>query len=97
LKDLEDKILNKLKEVIDPELGYDIVSLGEIEEIKVEDKKVYIKFLPTTPLCPFLPFIYSSIVQKMEELGLEAEVNIDYEGKWSIDRVDPEIRKKLNI
>jgi len=97
LRDLEDKVLNKLKEVIDPELGYDIVSLGEIEEIKVEDKKVYIKFLPTTPLCPFLPFIYSSIVQKMEELGLEAEVNIDYEGRWSIDRVDPEIRKKLNI
>ncbi|RDD52175.1 metal-sulfur cluster assembly factor [Nanoarchaeota archaeon NZ13-N] len=97
MRDLEDKVLNKLKEVIDPELGYDIVSLGEIEEIKVEDKKVYIKFLPTTPLCPFLPFIYSSIVQKMEELGLEAEVNIDYEGRWSIDRVDPEIRKKLNI
>ncbi|RIB35144.1 MAG: hypothetical protein BXU00_03015 [Candidatus Nanoclepta minutus] len=97
MRDLEDKVLNKLKEVIDPELGYDIVSLGEIEEIKVEDKKVYIKFLPTTPLCPFLPFIYSSIVQKMEELRLEAEVNIDYEGRWSIDRVDPEIRKKLNI
>jgi len=97
LEDLKNKILEKLREVIDPELGYDIVSLGEIEEVEIKGKKVYVKLLPTTPLCPFLPFIYSSVVQKIEDLGFEAEVEVDYENKWSIDRIDPEIRKKLNI
>jgi len=97
LEDIKGKILEKLKEVIDPELGYDIVSLGEVEDIKVEGKKVYVKLLPTTPLCPFLPFIYSGVVQKIEDLGFEAEVEVDYENQWNLDRIDPEIRKKLNI
>jgi len=97
LEELKNKILEKLREVIDPELGYDIVSLGEVEEIKIEGKKVYVKLLPTTPLCPFLPFIYSGVVKAIEELGFVAEVDIDYENRWSVDRVDPEIRKELNI
>lgn len=97
MEDLKNKILEKLKEVIDPELGYDIVSLGEVEEVEIKGKKVYVKILPTTPFCPFLPFIYSGVVNAIEDLGFEAEVEIDFENKWSIDRIDPEIRKKLNI
>lgn len=92
-----DKILEKLREIIDPELGYDIVSLGEIKEIKIDGNKVKIIFLPTTPLCPFLPFIQISIYEKLSELGYSVEVEIDLEDKWTIDRVDPKIRKNLGI
>ena len=97
MEELKSKILEKLREVIDPELGYDIVSLGEVEEVEIKGKKVYVKILPTTPLCPFLPFIYSDVVKAIEDLGLEPEVEIDFENQWSIDRIDPEIREKLNI
>ncbi len=97
MEDIKSKILSKLKEVIDPELGYDIVALGEIEDIKVENNKVYVKLLPTTPLCPFLPFIEASIIKKIEELGFKVEVIVDLENKWDINRVDPNIRKRLNI
>jgi len=38
-------ILNKLREVTDPELGYDVVSLGEIEDVKEENGLYIIKFL----------------------------------------------------
>jgi len=93
----KEDIVKKLKEVIDPELGFDIVSLGMISEIKIEDKKVFIKIIPTTPLCPYLPLLIELIEKKIKELNLEPIVEIDFENQWSLDRIDPEIRKKLFI
>lgn len=91
------KILEKLKEVIDPELGYDIVSLGMIEDIKIENNKIFIKILPTTPFCPYLPLLIEMITSKIRELGYESEVEIDLENSWNIDRVSEEIKKDFNI
>lgn len=91
------EVYKKLREVIDPEIGYDIVSLGEVEEVRIENNKVYVKILPTTPLCPYLPFIIEGVNEKIKELGLDPEIDIDFENQWSFDRVDPEIRKKLGI
>lgn len=92
-----ERIREKLKEVIDPELGYDVVSLGEIEEIKIENKKVFVKVLPTTPLCPYLPLILEGIEKKIKELGYDVEFEIDFENKWDLNRLDPELRKKLGL
>ena len=93
----KEDIVRKLKEVIDPEIGFDIVSLGEISEIKIEDKKVFIKIVPTTPLCPYLPLLIELTENKIKELNLEPVIEIDYETQWSLDRIDPEIRKKLEL
>ncbi|BBL45697.1 metal-sulfur cluster biosynthetic enzyme [Nanobdella aerobiophila] len=92
-----EEIMEKLKEVIDPELGYDVVSLGEIEEIKEENNKFIIVFLPTTPLCPFIPAILDQIEEKMNELKVDYEVEIDNETKWSLDRVNIDIKKRLGL
>ncbi|MGC9079160.1 MAG: metal-sulfur cluster assembly factor [Nanopusillaceae archaeon] len=95
----EEMIKERLKEVIDPEIGYDIISLGEIEEIKIKNNEIYIKFLPTTPLCPFIPAILEGIKEKLQDLANEYKINIeiDFENQWSIERVDPGIRKELGI
>ena len=90
-------ILEKLKEVIDPEIGYDIVSLGEIEDIREENGKVIITYLPTTPMCPFIPAILDGISEKIKELNIDFDIEVDLENKWSIERIDPEIRKKLGL
>ena len=93
----KEKIIEKLKEVIDPEIGYDVVSLGEIEEVSIENNKVKIKLLPTTPLCPYLPVLVELIENKIKELNLEPEIEIDFENQWTPERIDPEVRKKLGI
>ncbi|MEM0476038.1 MAG: metal-sulfur cluster assembly factor [Candidatus Aenigmatarchaeota archaeon] len=93
----KEKILEKLKEVIDPELGFDIVSLGLIEEISIEKNKVKIKLLPTAPFCPYLPLIIELIENKLREIGFESEVEIDFENVWSLERVDKEVKKSLNL
>jgi metal-sulfur cluster biosynthetic enzyme len=53
-----DLIFKKLAEVIDPELGIDIVQLGLIRSVEVSDNN-FIKFVMTltTPMCPFADMI----------------------------------------
>ncbi len=91
------KILEKLKEVIDPEIGYDIVALGEIDDIIINGKKVIVKLLPTTPLCPYLPVLIEQIEEKIKELGYEPEVEVVLDKQWTPDRIDPKIRKELGL
>jgi ATP-binding protein involved in chromosome partitioning len=48
-----DLVLKALKKVIDPELGRDIVSMGMIRDLKVQDGRVSFTLVLTTPACPF--------------------------------------------
>src|SRR6056297_2209188 len=53
-----EELLDRLKTVIDPELGFSIVDLGLVYEIRQnEDWTVHVKMTLTTPLCPIGPAI----------------------------------------
>ncbi len=54
MPDIEkDKIINALKEVYDMEIGFDIVSLGLIYKVDIdENNNVHILMTLTTPMCP---------------------------------------------
>jgi metal-sulfur cluster biosynthetic enzyme len=95
----KEKILKLLEKVKDPEIGYDVVSLGEIDDIIIENNKVLIKFLPTTPLCPYLPYLFDEIERVLKENypNIEVEFEIVTDKQWSIDRIKPEIREKLGL
>jgi metal-sulfur cluster biosynthetic enzyme len=52
-EELHEAILEKLKQVIDPETGVDVVRMRLIEDLKVsETGQVAYKFRPSSPLCP---------------------------------------------
>ena len=48
----EQNILNSLKEIIDPDLNKDIVTLGFVENIKISGADVDLDIDLTTPACP---------------------------------------------
>ena len=78
---LEEKIKEKLKTIIDPHTGTDIISMGLIKEIKVDGEKAKITFVPTTPYCPITGFFQQQIKQLAESIeGIkEAEVTVKFE------------------
>ena len=44
-----------LQEVMDPELGMNIVQLGLVRNVKIEDEVALITMILTTPFCPYAP------------------------------------------
>jgi len=91
------RIMEKLKEVIDPELGISIVDLGLIYGVEVEGKKVKVKLTLTTPLCPLGGFVIASVEEKIRELGYEPEVELTFDPPWTPERMSPELKRKFGL
>lgn len=49
---MEEQVLEALREVIDPEVGVNIVDLGLVEMIDAQPDRVYVGLIMTTPACP---------------------------------------------
>ncbi|RLF75956.1 aromatic ring hydroxylase [Thermococci archaeon] len=93
-------ILERLKEVIDPEIGIDVVNLGLIYEVNVrEDSTVYVKMTMTTPGCPLTMWILQAVEQKVLEIpGVkDAEIELTFDPPWTPDMISEEYKKRLGL
>ena len=94
---MKEKIIEILKNIKDPELGIDIVSLGLIRNVKVNEK-IEIDFLPTSIFCPYLDFLLDEISETLKkELKKDVKINIITDMFWSTDLMSEEVKKKLGI
>lgn len=66
-----DQVLNSLKTVVDPELHKDIVSMGMIKDLSIDDSKVAFTLELTTPACPFNSEIEQDVRTAMASLGIK--------------------------
>ncbi len=90
----------KLKEVIDPELGVDIVNLGFIYDIEVkEDGLVKVVMTLTTPGCPLAGVIGIMVRDKVRELSWvkKVEVELTFDPPWTTEMMTEEAKLKLNF
>lgn len=72
-----DQLRKAFSEVLDPELGLNIMQLGLIRNVKINDDGAIIKMILTTPFCPYGPSMLETTRLKAEQvLGLE--VGIDF-------------------
>lgn len=74
----KEKIIQALKEVIDPEIGVSLVEMNLIKDILIEGDKVKVKMTLTTPGCPLANQLVGDVKRKVESLeGVkEAEVEL---------------------
>jgi len=96
----EEMILEKLKEVIDPEIGIDVVNLGLIYEVRVNpNNTVYIKMTMTTPGCPLTLWILRAVEEKVLEIpGVkDVEVELTFDPPWTPDRMSDEAKRRLGM
>ena len=66
-----DQVLGSLKNVVDPELHKDIVSMGMIKDLSINDGKVAFTLELTTPACPFNSDIERDVRTAIADLGVK--------------------------
>ncbi len=66
---IREAILKRLTEVIDPETGVDVVHMGLIEDLTVDEQgRVAYTFRPSSPLCPIAVPLSLSIQRAVAEV-----------------------------
>ena len=71
----QEKILNALQGVLDPEIGLSVIDLDLIREVSFAAEEVEIKIVLTTPFCPYGPMIINQI-QSVAEQASEMPVKV---------------------
>ena len=100
----EDEIRENLKSVFDPEIPVNVVDLGliyrvEIEEIDNRGRVAFVDLTLTAPGCGMGPVIAEDVKGKVMELpGIdEAEVEIVWDPPWTQDMISEEGKMELGL
>lgn len=97
--ELEAIVAEALKQVIDPELGYNIVDLGLIYGIEVKSGSAHIDLTTTTRGCPATDYIRNGVENSAASVdGISAvEVVMTYDPPWSPACMSPEAKAHFGI
>jgi metal-sulfur cluster biosynthetic enzyme len=95
----EEVVRAALRRVKDPELNLNIVDLGLVYGIVVEDGRVIINMSLTSPGCPSGPEIMTAAEQQVRTLDgvQDVAVNLVWDPMWSPDRIEPRIRAYMGF
>lgn len=85
----KEKVLEALRNVDDPDLKKDIVTLGMVRDLVVEGKNVSFTVMLTTPACPMKDMIHKASVNAVIHfVDKEANVNVKMDANTSSRRTD---------
>ncbi len=95
----KEKVLEVLSDVYDPEIPIDIVNLGLIYDVEIEDGNVYVKMTMTAPGCPSSAQIAAESQMLIEGLrGVkEATIEIVWDPPWDPSRMSEEAKRGLGF
>lgn len=88
-------LAGRLRTVIDPEVGLNIVDLGLIYDLQVSpDGTVVVKLTMTTPACPLARYIQQEVARVLQRTpGVRRGViELVWDPPWSPHMIDPEVR-----
>lgn len=97
---LEEKVIEMLKTVFDPEIPVDVYSLGLIYKIDINDNAdLVIDMTMTAPNCPMADFIVDDARMKLESIKAlnSVTINIVFEPEWTKDMMSEEAKLELGF
>lgn len=98
--EMKDRIMKALENVIDPELGIDIVNLGLVYDVEMDDEgKVTVTMTLTTMGCPLAGVITDEVQRALSDIPevQDAEVNIVWNPPWDKDKMSRMAKIALGI
>ena len=80
----EERVREELKNVVDPEIGIDMVSLGLIYAVRIEGSTVYVTMTLTSPGCPVAGMFISAVHAALMSIPgvTDAKVDLTFAPPW---------------
>ncbi len=96
---VDEMVREALREVIDPEIGVNIVDLGMVYEIGIEEQKATITMTLTTPMCPLSEYIDAAVKEALEPVpGIQdVEVNLVWKPPWTPAMMSEDAKLELGF
>ena len=94
------QVMDKLQDVMDPELQMSIVDIGLIYDVTVKKNNVHILMTLTTLGCPLFDTIKEDILDRMSDLGYtekQVEIELTFDPPWSMDLMSETAKAMLGI
>lgn len=94
-----EEMVEALKDVFDPELGYNIVDLGLIYDVNMTDAAASVTMTLTTPGCPASDMIQDGVRQRLEDMeGVDTvTVELVWEPRWDPQAMSPAAKQHFGI
>jgi metal-sulfur cluster biosynthetic enzyme len=94
----EHDIREALRQVLDPEIGVNIVDLGLVYRIEVDGGRVRIAMTMTSPACPLADYlkdlVTSAIHDRVPDVA-DVDIVVEWEPPWDPDMMSDEARRQL--
>lgn len=94
-----DQVITILRNVVDPEIGINVVDLGLIYNIKISEESLSVTMTLTTPGCPMHESMVQWVKNILEKYETEKkiEVKLVWEPAWSPSLMSADARAQLNM
>jgi len=94
--DREAAVMERLKEVMDPELGINVVDLGLLYGVEIDDAmNVRLDMTLTTPACPLTDQLEWGASGALGDIANSVEVNWVWVPPWTLDMITEDGREQL--
>jgi metal-sulfur cluster biosynthetic enzyme len=95
----EKDVRNALKGVKDPELGLDLVVLGLVYDVEIDDADVRAIISLTSPFCPVAGQIVEDAKRAIQGVPgvANVEVELTFNPPWTPERISPLVRASLGL
>jgi metal-sulfur cluster biosynthetic enzyme len=97
---VEDMVREALREnVIDPEIGVNVVDLGLVYEVGVKEGTAEITMTLTTPACPLGPYIDSEVRSAIADVPgvTDCSVNLVWQPPWDPSKMSEDAKLELGF
>ncbi len=73
----QEQVFEALRQVMDPEIGANVVDLGLIRDVQIEDQGIHIRMVLTMAGCPLARFLTRSVQQAAEAVAEGKRVEVE--------------------
>lgn len=93
-KEIESKVMETLKNVMDPETGMSMVDMQLINKVEEKDGFVDVEFIPSSPMCPIAFYLAEEIKKAVLSVEGVKKVKIDCKGHMMEEQINKSVNEE---